>query len=92
MACDEMKSRMESQLLGSVVATYVGTSRKSTTDTRLQEAHDLRDLVADSIEKNIQGQASAVLKQGWETHLIVAITLETSVMVCDRKNSWLGRN
>ena len=64
VACDEMKSRMENQLLGSVVATYVGTSKTSSTDTRLQEAHDLRDLVADSIEQNISGTGKRCFEAG----------------------------
>ena len=64
VACDEMKSRMESQLLGSVVATYVGTSRTSNTDTRLQEAHELRDLVATSVEKNISGTGKRCFEAG----------------------------
>ena len=63
LACDEMKSRMEAQLLGSVVSTYIGTAKPSS-DIRVTEAYDLRDLVAANIEKNITGTGKRCFEAG----------------------------
>ena len=63
LACDEMKSRMEAQLLGSVVSTYIGTAKPSA-DIRVTEAYDLRDLVAANIEKNITGTGKRCFEAG----------------------------
>ncbi len=64
-ACDEMKSRMEAQLLGSVVSTYVGGAKPST-DKRINEAYELRKLVSSNIEKNISGTGKRCFEAGLE--------------------------
>lgn len=71
-ACDEMKSRMENQLLGTMVATHIGISadiaqRGDGDDKRRkEEAYELRKLVSKNIEQSIAGTGKRCFEAGLE--------------------------
>jgi len=66
IACDSMQERLEMQLTGTVLASFVGTKEVGVAGDRLHEAYDLRMMAAEKAMLGVRGDLKKCFEAGLE--------------------------